>query len=56
TIGQYLRPSIKNLEVQEYIPLDVFKEYEEYGSEIGLKYVYSGPFVRSSYNAEKFAG
>lgn len=52
TIGQYLRPSAKNLEVQEYIPLDVFKEYEEYGKEIGLKYVYSGPFVRSSYNAE----
>ena len=56
TIGQYLRPSIKNLEVQEYIPLDVFKKYEEYGRKIGLKYVYSGPFVRSSYNAEKFAG
>lgn len=53
TIGQYLRPSAKNLEVQEYIPLDVFKEYEEYGKEIGLKYVYSGPFVRSSYNAEE---
>ncbi|MEK6599508.1 MAG: lipoyl synthase [Deltaproteobacteria bacterium] len=55
TIGQYLRPSIKNLEVQEYIPLDVFKEYEEYGREIGFKYVYSGPFVRSSYNAEKLS-
>ncbi|MBI5874580.1 MAG: lipoyl synthase [Deltaproteobacteria bacterium] len=52
TIGQYLRPSAKNLEVQEYIPLEVFKEYEEYGKEIGLKHVYSGPFVRSSYNAE----
>jgi len=56
TIGQYLRPSIKNLEVQEYILLDVFKEYESYGKEIGLKYVYSGPFVRSSYNAENFVG
>lgn len=52
TIGQYLRPSTKNLEVQEYVPLEVFKEYEEYGREIGFKYVYSGPFVRSSYNAE----
>ncbi len=52
TIGQYLRPSVKNLEVQEYIPLEVFREYEEYGKEVGLKYVYSGPFVRSSYNAE----
>jgi lipoic acid synthetase len=52
TIGQYLRPSIKNLEVEEYVPLEVFKEYEGYGRDIGLKYVYSGPFVRSSYNAE----
>jgi lipoic acid synthetase len=53
TIGQYLRPSTKNLEVQEYIQPEVFREYEEYGKEIGLKYVYAGPFVRSSYNAEK---
>ncbi|MBI5328799.1 MAG: lipoyl synthase [Deltaproteobacteria bacterium] len=52
TIGQYLRPSTKNLKVKEYIPLDVFKEYESFGRKIGLKYVYSGPFVRSSYNAE----
>ncbi|MBI3754418.1 MAG: lipoyl synthase [Deltaproteobacteria bacterium] len=54
TIGQYLRPSAKNLEVSEYISPEVFKEYEEYGKEIGLKHVYSGPFVRSSYNAEMF--
>src|SRR3989338_8559181 len=54
TIGQYLRPSVKNLAVIKYIPLEVFKEYESYGKEIGLKYVYSGPFVRSSYNAENF--
>jgi lipoyl synthase len=53
TIGQYLRPSVKNLEVQEYVSLEVFKEYEEYGREIGFKHVYSGPFVRSSYNAER---
>lgn len=52
TIGQYLRPSINNLEVQEYVSLEIFKEYEEYGRDIGFKYVYSGPFVRSSYNAE----
>ena len=56
TIGQYLRPSAKNLEVCEYIPVEVFKEYEEYGKEIGLKHVYSGPFVRSSYNAELLRG
>ena len=53
TIGQYLRPARTNLEVVEYVAPEVFKEYEEYGLGIGLKYVYSGPFVRSSYNAEK---
>ena len=56
TIGQYLRPSIKNLEVEEYVPLEVFKEYEGCGRDIGLKYVYSRPFVRSSYNAELLRG
>lgn len=53
TIGQYLRPTKNNLEVKEYVHPDIFKEYEDFGKEIGLKYVYSGPFVRSSYNAEK---
>ncbi|MBI5681573.1 MAG: lipoyl synthase [Deltaproteobacteria bacterium] len=55
TIGQYLRPTKNNLEVKEYVHPDIFKEYEDFGKEIGLKYVYSGPFVRSSYNAEKQA-
>ncbi|TAN60253.1 lipoyl synthase [bacterium] len=53
TIGQYLQPTRKNLEVREYVAPEVFKEYEDYGKGIGLKYVYSGVFVRSSYNAEK---
>ena len=52
TIGQYLRPAKENLEVREYVEPDVFREYGEYGRSIGLKHVYSGPFVRSSYNAE----
>lgn len=53
TIGQYLRPSRENLEVREYVEPEVFKEYEEYGRATGIRYVYSGPFVRSSYNAER---
>lgn len=53
TIGQYLRPTRQNLEVNRYIRPEEFAEYELYGKEIGLKHVYSGPFVRSSYNAEK---
>lgn len=53
TIGQYLRPTRQNLEVNRYIRPEEFTEYELYGNEIGLKHVYSGPLVRSSYNAEK---
>ncbi|MBI5237651.1 MAG: lipoyl synthase [Deltaproteobacteria bacterium] len=55
TIGQYLRPTKESLDVREYVRPEVFDEYREYGLSIGLKYVYSGPFVRSSYNAELFA-
>ncbi|MBI5561376.1 MAG: lipoyl synthase [Deltaproteobacteria bacterium] len=55
TIGQYLQPTRNNLPVKEYVTPEIFKEYEAYGLEIGLKHVYSGTFVRSSYNAEIFA-
>ena len=51
TIGQYLRPSKAHLPVAEYIRPDVFAEHAVIGREIGIKYVYSAPLVRSSYNA-----
>lgn len=51
TIGQYLRPSRKHLAVQEYIMPDQFKHYKDLGTELGFKYVASGPLVRSSYRA-----
>jgi len=53
TIGQYLRPTRESLEVVEYIRPEVFAEYEAYGKKIGLRRVYSGTFVRSSYNAAR---
>ncbi len=53
TIGQYLRPKRENLEVVDYIEPEVFKEYEEEGLKLGLKQVFAGTFVRSSYNADK---
>lgn len=56
TIGQYLRPTKTNLEVVEYITPETFRDYEEFGRAAGISHVYSGPFVRSSYNAEEFAG
>ncbi len=53
TIGQYLRPAKENLDVVEYITPEVFASYEAYGLKIGIRHVYSGTFVRSSYNADK---
>lgn len=51
TIGQYLQASSKKLLVKQFITPEQFKKYEEYGLSLGLKHMYCGPFVRSSYNA-----
>ena len=53
TIGQYMQPSRKHVVVSEYIHPDKFKEYREIALAKGFKHVESGPFVRSSYHAEK---
>lgn len=53
TIGQYLRPSKKNLPVKEYIRPEVFDRYREEALKLGFKAVASGPLVRSSMNAEE---
>jgi len=53
TIGQYLQPSKLHLPVVEYVHPEKFKELELMAYEAGLKYVVSGPFVRSSYFAHK---
>ncbi|NGX39981.1 MAG: Lipoyl synthase [Chlamydiae bacterium] len=53
TIGQYLQPNRRKLLVKDFVHPDTFKEYEEYGHGIGVRYMYSGPFVRSSYNAHE---
>jgi len=56
TIGQYLRPTTdKHLPVEEYVHPDRFAEYERIGEEMGFIFVASGPFVRSSYNAQEFS-
>jgi len=34
---------------------DQFKAYEEYGQQWGVRHMYCGPLVRSSYNANLFA-
>jgi len=52
TIGHYLQPSRNKLTVKAFIKPKQFEEYASFGHSIGVKYVYSGPFVRSSYNAQ----
>jgi len=53
TIGQYLRPSLENLPVEEYVRPEVFERYRELGEALGFRHVFAGPFVRSSYRAEE---
>lgn len=53
TIGQYLQPSAGSVEVEEYVPPEVFAAYRQTGKEKGFAHVESAPLVRSSYCAEK---
>jgi lipoyl synthase len=53
TLGQYLQPTKLHLEVVEYVTPAIFNHFKEEGLKRGLKYVESGPLVRSSYRAER---
>ncbi len=53
TLGQYLQPTKMHHEVIEFIHPDTFAMYREEGLKRGLKYVESGPLVRSSYHSER---
>ena len=50
-IGQYLRPTVKQMDVKEYIKPEKFKEYEDFAKRSGFKHVISSPFARTSYKA-----
>ena len=51
TIGQYLQPSKKHVDVEEYVSLEKFEEYKKVGLEKGFGFIASSPLVRSSYKA-----
>ena len=53
TLGQYLQPTKKHLEVLEFISPKQFDRYKKIALSYGFKHVESGPLVRSSYHAEK---
>jgi lipoic acid synthetase len=52
TIGQYLRPSDRELPVDRYVTPRDFEALAARGRALGFLAVYAGPFVRSSYNAD----
>ena len=53
TIGQYLRPSEKQLPVQRYVTPEEFEDYRIEGLKRGFGFVESSPLTRSSYHAWK---
>lgn len=53
SLGQYLRPTLANLPVAEYIHPDAFAELESEARALGFNWVKAGPLVRSSYYAEE---
>ena len=53
TIGQYLQPSQKHLNVAEFVSPAQFDSWREFGESIGFLQVVSSPLTRSSYHAEQ---
>ncbi|XP_045763173.1 lipoyl synthase, mitochondrial [Maniola jurtina] len=54
TLGQYMQPTKRHLKVHEYVTPAKFKQWEDYGNQLGFLYTASGPLVRSSYRAGEF--
>ncbi len=55
SIGQYLAPSRHHYPVQAYIAPERFEWLRGTALEMGFSHVESGPYVRSSYHAGKYA-
>ena len=53
SLGQYLKPSLRHLDVVEFIHPEKFDEYKCIGESLGFDHVEAGPLVRSSYMAER---
>jgi lipoic acid synthetase len=55
TVGQYLQPSKHHLPVKRYVSPAEFDEIKRIADELGFKHAACGPFVRSSYHADRQA-
>jgi len=53
TIGQYLQPTKRHLNVERYYHPDEFEELRQIAMSKGFKHCEAGPLVRSSYHADE---
>ena len=53
TVGQYLQPSKKHVEIAKYYTPDEFDKIAKIGNKLGFFHVEAAPLVRSSYHAER---
>ena len=53
TLGQYLQPSQKHLQVDTFVPPEQFADWKQFGESLGFLQVVSSPLTRSSYHAEQ---
>jgi lipoic acid synthetase len=53
TIGQYLQPSAKHVQIDRWVHPDEFRWFREQGEALGFGSVFAGPLVRSSYRADE---
>ena len=54
TVGQYLRPSPRNLPVDRYYRPEEFESLRNEAHDLGFRQVAAGPLVRSSYHAASY--
>ena len=55
TLGQYLQPSKKHVNIERYYKPEEFEELKKIGMKMGFKHVEAGPLVRSSYRADRLS-
>ena len=53
TIGQYLRPSPKHIDISKFYTPEEFVRLRDEGMRLGFRHVAAGPLVRSSYHADE---
>ncbi len=53
TLGQYLQPTQKHLNVANFVPPEQFDAWREFGESLGFLQIVASPLTRSSYHAEQ---